>query len=969
MNVNVLRLSVLRKVALRPSLTTQQPAITKKTPSSATNKSTVRISVPSPCSVSPTSKKVRSSSSCSPRVLRRSLSSPIKPKRCKSSQSIVNNLSTKINHEAVVCKTNLPPKQPKNLLLKSENFENNFEELEQHKGLFSKSENFENNFEELEQPKNLLLKSENFENNFEELEQHKGLFSKSENFENNFEELEQPKNLLSKPENFENNFEELEQHKGLFSKSENFENNFEELEQPKNLLSKPENFENNFEELEQHKGLFSKSENFENNFEEIEQPKNLLSKPENFENNFEELEQHKGLLSKSENFENNFEELEQHKGLLSKSENFENNFEELEQHKGLLSKSENFENNFEELEQPKNLLLKSENFENNFEELEQHKGLFSKSENFENNFEELEQPKNLLLKSENFENNFEELEQHKGLFSKSENFENNFEELEQPKNLLLKSENFENNFEELEQHKGLFSKSENFENNFEELEQPKNLLLKSENFENNFEELEQHKGLLSKSENIEELEQHKGLLSKSENIESNFEVEQTTNYFTFLPSISSIFLKFDPLIFFECQKISNCTTENNSFVFSFNEESKFVLLTAIQNFETNISDSFVFDYNTCLSSNLIIIWGNFKTIGKNYFPELPPLLFQSNLFLRFQTISKLSNPFPLTSKEILAKYLTNHPNLPVTFDIPLDFIKLSDYLKSKSNDSLFLVKGKNSSRGRNISLHDCKSLMNEFSVSSQIIVQEYIKNPLLIFNRKFDLRIYVAVLESPFQVLIYNEGFCRFSSCNYSLKNFDLFIHLTNTSLQNSKENPYLKNISPPIEDPLLLKSEEKSNKCSISSFKNFCQKSNINFEQIWVEIKSIINDCFVSAEKFVNKCKSVPPNKSFEIFGFDFLIDSNCKPWLLEINSAPSMSFINNLDNIKIQMLTDIIAIINPIKFNSQILIKYLTNMNQNSNRLSKERSNSLFSSIFGPKNEIFERKFDANNNWEVII
>lgn len=52
--------------------------------------------------------------------------------------------------------------------------------------------------------------------------------------------------------------------------------------------------------------------------------------------------------------------------------------------------------------------------------------------------------------------------------------------------------------------------------------------------------------------------------------------------------------------------------------------------------------------------------------------------------------------------------------------------------------------------------------------------------------------------------------------------------------------------------------------------------------------------------------------NNCFQLFGFDILIDSNLKPWLLEVNLAPSLNGDSPLDlKIKGGLLSDIFTLI----------------------------------------------------------
>lgn len=49
-----------------------------------------------------------------------------------------------------------------------------------------------------------------------------------------------------------------------------------------------------------------------------------------------------------------------------------------------------------------------------------------------------------------------------------------------------------------------------------------------------------------------------------------------------------------------------------------------------------------------------------------------------------------------------------------------------------------------------------------------------------------------------------------------------------------------------------------------------------------------------------------------FEIYGFDILIDSNLKPWLMEVNVCPSLSSSSPMDRkIKHTLLTDVLNLI----------------------------------------------------------
>lgn len=50
-----------------------------------------------------------------------------------------------------------------------------------------------------------------------------------------------------------------------------------------------------------------------------------------------------------------------------------------------------------------------------------------------------------------------------------------------------------------------------------------------------------------------------------------------------------------------------------------------------------------------------------------------------------------------------------------------------------------------------------------------MIASQYLDNPLLLDDYKFDLRIYVAITSiNPLRIYIYEEGLTRFATAKYS---------------------------------------------------------------------------------------------------------------------------------------------------------------------------------------------------------
>ena len=197
------------------------------------------------------------------------------------------------------------------------------------------------------------------------------------------------------------------------------------------------------------------------------------------------------------------------------------------------------------------------------------------------------------------------------------------------------------------------------------------------------------------------------------------------------------------------------------------------------------------------------------------------------------------------------------------------------YINGKKN--IWIVKAGRKSRGRDIALFsDLNKLKNYTINSNSWVVQKYIENPLIICNKKFDIRQWVLISNSdPLTIWIYKKCYLRFGIEDYSDDNIsNLFIHLTNNTI-SKKSNKFYDSVI-------------KGCMWSIEQFQEYlCEEkgSDLWSSQIFPAIKKIVKYSLLAIGNLGRK-------NSFEILGYDFMMDEQMKPWLLEVNSSPAMDY-----------------------------------------------------------------------------
>ncbi|CAM6122925.1 unnamed protein product [Calypogeia fissa] len=268
-------------------------------------------------------------------------------------------------------------------------------------------------------------------------------------------------------------------------------------------------------------------------------------------------------------------------------------------------------------------------------------------------------------------------------------------------------------------------------------------------------------------------------------------------------------------------------------------------------------------------------------------------------------IKNLKRMKKVLEKEEKAEEAAKYNFFPQTYALPAEYGLFVE--EFKRTPGVWIMKPVGKARGRGIFLFTRLNQISEWkkdhrwkSDNPQVenyIVQKYIENPYLIGGKKFDLRIYVLVLSyAPLKAYLYRSGFARFTNAHFSMKKEDIvnkLVHLTNFSIQ--KHAPTY--------------NSKTGTKWSLHSLKmhmitNFGEdKVNALFH----EISSLILRSLLSVQNVI-----IQDKHCFELYGYDILVDSALKPWLLEVNASPSLASDTPSDHeLKYCMLDDCLTLV----------------------------------------------------------
>lgn len=238
------------------------------------------------------------------------------------------------------------------------------------------------------------------------------------------------------------------------------------------------------------------------------------------------------------------------------------------------------------------------------------------------------------------------------------------------------------------------------------------------------------------------------------------------------------------------------------------------------------------------------------------------------------------NHFPgsgyITQKANLAMSASKH--VPKAFVMPQNKESFLEY--SQKNPKTLWVQKSNSHRGIKVN-----SDIRNFSLDAKgTFIQEFIKNPFLIDERKFDIGVYVTLTSiDPLRVYIYTgDVLLRFCTHKYYLFNPENL----ESYVVNDDYLPVWK-VSP------LQQCFSKFNFTAKECLNNYLRMQGKNPEKIWLQIHEAIRDVYIRAEDAMIKAALKFGNLRtyFELVRFDFVLDENLNVFLLEANMSPNLS------------------------------------------------------------------------------
>lgn len=177
-----------------------------------------------------------------------------------------------------------------------------------------------------------------------------------------------------------------------------------------------------------------------------------------------------------------------------------------------------------------------------------------------------------------------------------------------------------------------------------------------------------------------------------------------------------------------------------------------------------------------------------------------------------------------------------------------------------------------------------KNLNNLAKQLNGLIVQKYNENPSLVHGRKYDVRYFMLIACTKPWLVMTHTGYARISLEKYSTESFSAddkkarTTHLTNAAIQKLHPD---------------FKSQKEDTIMDMDMLREYMLKNEPDIVKTPEDFnQKVIAQCNEICRLLFESAKSKLESKfgCFELFGLDFLLDSQLNPQLIEINTNPAL-------------------------------------------------------------------------------
>ncbi|KAL1498460.1 hypothetical protein AB1Y20_013785 [Prymnesium parvum] len=180
------------------------------------------------------------------------------------------------------------------------------------------------------------------------------------------------------------------------------------------------------------------------------------------------------------------------------------------------------------------------------------------------------------------------------------------------------------------------------------------------------------------------------------------------------------------------------------------------------------------------------------------------------------------------------------------------------------------------------------------------VVQAYVRAPLLLQGRKFDLRLYVLLTRAaPLRAYLSRGGVARLASREWApldeSNREDVKMHLSNAALNPREEGG-------------------EGNKWPLRRLWEAVGSGGGDVAAVQAAVQSVAARCLAAMQPVVAHAyatafpQAADGSRCFQVLGLDVMLDEEYKPWLLEVNHSPSMALEGN-DKEEVEAKCSVIA------------------------------------------------------------